>query len=477
MTELCFPSGFRWGAATSSYQIEGAWNEDGKGESNWDRWAHTPGKIKGGGTSDVAVDHYHRWREDVDLMQQLGLNAYRFSIAWARVQPDGTGLFNPKGLAFYDHLIDALREAGIEPFVTLCHYDIPQALEDQGGWVARDLADHFAAYAAEMARRFGDRVSHWMTINEPICIADDHYGGTVEPPGLGDPQAAAQVTHHLLLGHGKALQAIKETGGAHHQVGLVCNLYPIQPYRGGQAPVRASEAARVNVGHADGDADAEWTDEETAQAVQMADLQINRRWLDPIYYGTYPENLWPLRGYWPVIQGGDMETIGRRPDFMPVNYYHRFVVRPVRRAGGLSWSAVSPKDLGMPYTTMGWEIYPEGLHELLSRLQRDYGDPDFYITENGMAFDDPVAPDGSVHDDYRSDYLRQHLEQAARCIGAGIKLRGYFAWSLMDNFEWEAGWGQRFGLIRVDYETLARTVKDSGRWYRDFIACCRQGGI
>jgi beta-glucosidase len=474
MIMTTFPRNFHWGAATSAYQIEGAWNEDGKGESNWDRWSHTPGKIKGGGSGDVATDHYHRWRGDVDLVQQIGLTAYRFSIAWSRVQPDGRGPLNPKGVAFYDRLIDALLAAGIEPFVTLCHYDIPQVLEDRGGWVQREFTDWFADYAAAMARQYGDRVTHWMTINEPICISDDHYGGAVEPPGLNDPQAAATVTHHLLLGHGKALQAIKQTGGSHHQIGLVCNLYPIHPYRGPALnPAVGHEVARTAFDPGVKNSDAPLTDEDTLAAVRIADDNINRRWLDPICRGRYPDGLWEQRGYWPAVEDGDMDIIGARPDFMGVNYYHRFVVRPVRRAGKLTFTMVTARELGAPCTTMGWEIYPEGLHELLTTLQADYNNPDLYITESGMAMDDPVAEGGAIHDDYRIDFLNAHLEQVARCLADGVKLHGYFVWTLMDNFEWEAGWGQRFGLIRVDYDTLERTVKDSGRWYRDFIATHR----
>lgn len=465
-----FPADFCWGAATAAFQIEGAWNEDGKGESNWDRWCHTPGKIKGGGTADLAVDHYHRWREDVKLMREMHLNAYRFSIAWARVQPNGRGALNAQGLAFYDQLIDALLASGIRPFITLCHYDIPQALEDCGGWVNRDTTDWFAEYAAAMVRRYGDRVNHWMTINEPICIADGHYAGTIEPPGLGDPQAGVQVAHHLLLGHGKALRAIKDEGGKQHQVGLVCNLYPVQAYAGGKISNENHDIAeRVSLDTGIKDSDSPLTDKDMAEAVSLMDGYVNRWWLDPIYLGRYPEDIWAHREHLPKVQAGDLAVIGTRPDFMGVNYYHRFVVRPVRQKGKLNYTTVSAKELGAPHTTMGWEIYPQGLHELLIRLKTDYGNPDMYVTENGMAVDDAVAEDGAVHDDYRIDYLRKHFEQAARSIADGVSLKGYFVWSLMDNFEWEAGWGQRFGLIRVDYATLQRTVKDSGWWYRDFI--------
>jgi beta-glucosidase len=471
-----FPRNFRFGAATAAFQIEGAWNEDGKSESNWDRWCHTPGKIKGGGTGDVAVDHYHHWRDDVGLMRSLGLNSYRMSIAWSRVLPAGVGALNPKGIAFYDHLFDALLEAGIEPFVTLCHYDIPQALEDKGGWVNRDMTEWFAEYGEKMARSFGDRVTKWMTINEPICISDDHYGGTVEPPGLGDLRARSIVTHHLLLGHGKALQAIKAIGGSRHQVGLVCCHFPAH-----SAPGTLEQSSHANTVERTGfDPGIKTSDEETSpedvlEAVRMLNDRITHRWLDPLYLGRYPDKLWDDFGYSPDIRSGDMEIIATPTDFHGVNYYSRFFVRPIRRHGKLSFTTVSPAELGLPHTTMGWEIYPQGLHEILTHLQHRYNNPNLYVTENGIAHNDFMAEDGAVHDDYRTHYLQQHFEQAARAIATGVKLHGYFVWTLMDNFEWEAGWGQRFGLVYVNYETLARTPKDSALWYRDFIHSIQNG--
>ena len=466
MASMSFPRDFRWGAATAAFQIEGAWDEDGKGESNWDRWCHTPGKIAGGGTADVAVDHYHRWREDVDLMAQLGLNTYRMSIAWSRVQPDGRGVLNAKGLAFYDKLFDALLAAGITPFVTLCHYDIPQVLEDKGGWVNREMTDWFADYAGQMARHFGDRITNWITLNEPICVADGHYGGTVEPPGLGDPQAGMQVAHHLLLGHGKAMRALK-TERSTAQVGLVNCYFPAEPYFDaagtGDGFVRMSMAA----GSVEGDEPV--TEADGYEAARLLDGMVNRWWTDPLYGKGYPQDVWEYRTLLPMVTDGDMDIIAAPCDFIGVNYYTRLVVRPVRSNGRLHWKCVSCEERGVPATTMGWEFYPEGLAKVLSWLHNDYGNPKLYITENGMAVDDPVGDDGLVHDDYRIDFLRAHLEVASSAIAAGVDLRGYFVWSLLDNFEWEAGWGQRFGLIRVDYDTLARTVKDSGWWYRDFI--------
>ena len=458
---------FLWGTATAAYQIEGAWNEDGKGESNWDRWSHTPGKILDGGTGDVAVDHYHRWREDVDLMQQIGLTAYRFSIAWSRVQPDGKGFLNEKGLRFYDAMIDALLEAGIEPFVTLCHYDIPQALEDLGGWVNRDTCDRFADYAVAMARRYDSRVTHWMTLNEPICIANGHYTETVEPPGLGDPQAGIQVAHHLLLAHGKAVRVIHENNSK-NKVGIVHCLYPIHPYNGEKLGIKEA-AARMRMDTNTEAGEREYTNEDHIAAAKLMDGYINRWWLDPLYKGQYPHDIWEHRDHIPAVRDGDMETIFTQPDFLGVNYYHRMIARAASHNGKLTYTTVTPAELGLPYTTMGWEIYPEGLHELLMRLKKDYENPLIYVTESGMAFNDIVSTDGSIHDDYRIEYLKKHFDQAAKCIADGIDLRGYFVWTLIDNFEWELGWSQHFGLISVDHKTLERTVKDSGWWYRDYI--------
>jgi beta-glucosidase len=468
MTTTRVANEFLWGAGTSAYQIEGAWEADGKGESNWDRWCHIPGKIKGGGSGDVAVDHYHRWPEDVRLMRELGLKAYRFSVAWSRVQPTGRGALNPLGVSFYDRLIDALLAAGVKPLVTLCHYDYPQALNDQGGWVNRAMADWFAEYAAAMVKAYGDRVDHWMTINEPVCITDGHV------PGERNPERLAAIAHHLLLGHGRALQALKQTGGERHRVGLVCNLYPIQPFCAQGAGGGYTPSERGNPGDT-GDlrtSDAPLTPENMAEAVRQADGRINRMFLDPIYRGEYPADIVAGLPHPPPVRTGDMEIIGRRSDFLGVNYYSRIVVRPVLAGPGkpIGWRSCSVAETGGQATTMGWEVYPHGLHELLTRIRRDYGDPDMLITENGMAIDDPVAPDGRIHDDYRIEYLRQHIAQVRRCLADGIKLRGYVVWSLLDNFEWEAGWGQRFGLIYVDYASLKRTIKDSGYWYRDLIA-------
>ena len=460
-----FPRDFLWGAATAPYQIEGAWNEDGKGESNWDWRAHHTTRIKGGATGDTAVDHYHRWREDVDLMKQIGLRAYRFGIAWARVQPDGRGAWNGKGLAFYDRLIDALVAANITPLITLCHYDVPQALVERGGWINRDMAGWFADYATAMAGRYGDRVRWWATLNEPICIAD----GFVPAPD--DPADMAAVQHHLLLAHGRGVQAIHAVNPA-LKVGLVTCLWPAHAAAaagGSGTTTKAGERLQF-AGTAGGEAAADFTPAEAAEAARQADVAINRAFLDPIFLGRYPRDIEDAPVPRPV-RDGDMAIIGMRPDFMGINYYSRVVAAPVRKPdGGIGWRWVGPAERGAPHTTMGWELYPQGLHEIIMTIHRDYGAPDILVTENGFAMEDKVDSGGRVSDNARIDFLAAHIAQVARSMADGARVRGYCCWSLLDNFEWDMGWGQRFGLIRVDYRTLERTVKDSGRWYRDLIA-------
>jgi len=454
-----FPPDFLWGAATAPYQVEGAWDEDGKGESNWDWRAHNTTEIKDGATGDLAVDHYHRWRDDVGLMQQLGINAYRLGIAWSRVQPDGRGAWNDKGLDFYDRLIDALLESGITPFVTLCHYDVPQALVEQGGWVNRDMADWFADYATAMATRYGDRVPWWATLNEPVCIDD----GFVPSPG--NPQDRAATQHHLLLAHGRGVQSIHAVDPA-LKVGLVTCLWPAHGTLAKGDGAGAGE--RLHFAGSSGNDDT-FSKDDVAEAARLADVDINRAFLDPIFLGRYPRDIMEAEVPRP-IQPGDMSVIGTRPDFMGINYYSRMVAAPTRTPdGGTGWRMVGPAERGVPRTTMGWEIYPEGLHEIIMTVHRDYDAPEIVITESGMARKDERDPDGRVRDPYRRDYLAAHFERAARALADGARVRGYMCWSLLDNLEWDMGWGQRFGLIYVDYETLDRTIKDSGRWYRDWI--------
>lgn len=434
-----FPDGFIWGIATSSYQIEGAWNEDGKGLSIWDVFSHTKGRIIDGSTGDVACDHYHRWMEDVELMKDLGVSAYRFSIAWARILPDGKGKVNEKGLEFYSRLVDALLERGIRPFITLYHWDLPQSLQDIGGWANRDVAFYFAEFASVVAKRLGDRVKHWITHNEPWVVAWIGYGFGHHAPGIQNHKVALQVAHHLLLSHGLAVEVLRDLCGGEAEVGITLNLSPVHP---------ASEA--------------------DIAAAKRYDGFLNRWFLDPIFVGSYPTDMLELYGELaPDIYAGDMAIIGRRIDFLGVNYYSRSVVahdedlKPVKAKG--------VKVEGAEYTEMGWEVYPDGLYELLIRLREEYRMPKIYITENGAAYPDEVSPDGRVHDEKRTNYLRKHILSAHRAICEGVNLAGYFVWSLMDNFEWAYGYTKRFGIVFVDFESQKRIVKDSGLWYSKVV--------
>jgi beta-glucosidase len=434
-----FPQGFAWGTATAAYQIEGAVREGGRGESIWDRFSHTPGKIYQGQIGDVASDHYHRWREDVGLMAELGLNAYRFSIAWPRVMPQGGGEVNPAGLDFYDRLVDALLEQGIEPFVTLYHWDLPQALQDAGGWPERSTVDLFADYAGVVVRRLGDRVRRWITLNEPWVFTFVGYYEGRHAPGLTDLSAALQAAHHSLLAHGRAVDAIRANSRTEPLVGIALNLNHVEPAGDRQADL---------------------------EAAQRFDGWLNRWFLDPLFRGSYPED---MLAFWgdrvPEAQPGDLDGLPERLDFLGINNYFRSVigdgtepplkVRTHRPAGR--------------YTEMGWEVYPDGLYELLARVHRDYGPRSIYITENGAAFDDELASGGRVEDPERIEYLHDYLYAARRALEEGVPLHGYFVWTLMDNFEWAHGFSKRFGLIYVDYDTQARFVKDSGHWYRRAI--------
>lgn len=436
-----FPAGFVWGVATSAYQIEGAAAEDGKGPSIWDTFAHQPGRTRGGATGDVAVDHYHRYPEDIRLMAELGLKAYRFSTAWTRVVPTGSGPANPLGLDFYDRLVDALLAQGIEPYLTLFHYDLPQALQDVGGWTARDTAYHFADYARHMGERLGDRVSHWITHNEPLATAFlGHFSGE-HAPGMQDPTATFQAGHHLLLSHGLAYEALKGAAKRPATIGITLNLTPVHP-------ASDSEADR--------------------QAADRFDMLANRLSLDPLLRGTYPVELQGLFEFMlaDTLQPGDLGIINQL-DWLGVNYYSRAVMRYDPEVAFIEASPVRPE--GNEYSQM-WEIYPAGLYELLTRIWRDYRPAaEIVVAESGVAVPDGLDVDGRVRDERRIRYLRDHLAEVARAIADGVPVRGYFVWSLLDNFEWALGYGPRFGLIYVDYETLARTIKDSGRWYAQVI--------
>jgi beta-glucosidase len=435
-----FPEKFFWGAATASYQIEGAWAEDGKGESIWDRFSHTPGMVENEDTGDVAIDHYHRWQEDVALMDDLGIKAYRFSIAWPRVLPDGTGRPNPAGLDFYSRLVDGLLEAGIEPFATLYHWDLPQALQDRGGWPARATAKAFVEYADLVTRRLGDRVVHWTTLNEPRVSAFIGYQEGRHAPGHTDLGEAVAASHHLLLAHGLAVPIIR-ANVPESRVGIVIDLIP-------QVPASPSVPDR--------------------KAATWADGTINRWFLDPLVGRGYPQDV--VAGFesdMAFVRPGDMRAIATPLDFLGVNYYTRNIVR----ANGTPNEENHPQTVfrGPEITEMDWEVYPEGLYNTLGRLHFDYGFPSIYITENGAAFPDAVSPDGKVDDPARLAYIRRHLEMVERAIGIGVPVDGYFVWSLFDNFEWGHGYTRRFGIVHVDYDTQQRTPKSSARWYRDMI--------
>ncbi|MCW2870743.1 GH1 family beta-glucosidase [Actinacidiphila oryziradicis] len=437
------PAEFLWGAATAAYQIEGAVAEDGRAPSIWDTFSHTPGKTAGGDTGDTACDHYHRWPEDIGIMRELGLDAYRFSIAWPRVLPQGDGPVNAPGLAFYDRLVDGLLEAGITPYPTLYHWDLPQALQDRGGWPARETALRFGEYAAVVAEALGDRVTDWATLNEPLCSAWIGHLDGVMAPGLTDLTAAVRASYHLHLGHGLAVQAIR-AANPHARVGIVNNLSPSEP-----ATDRPEDHA----------------------AALRADGHVNRWWLDPIHGRGYPQDMLDLYGVDLPVRAGDLETIAVPLDWLGVNYYFRDVVAD-HPTGGAPYTRQVPTP-GAHLTAMGWEVHADGLEQLLVRLTEEYGARRLIVTENGSAYRDTVGPDGQVHDPERSAYLEEHLAACARAVRRGAPLAGYFAWSLLDNFEWAYGYDKRFGLVHVDYPTQKRTVKGSGRRYADIIAAHR----
>ena len=443
---MAFPQGFIWGAATSSYQIEGAALQDGRGECIWHRFTHTPGTIDDGSTGDVACDHYHRYREDAALIADLGLDAYRFSISWPRVLPAGTGATNPAGLDFYDRLIDELLRYDITPFVTLYHWDLPQALQERGGWENPDSVHWFRDYAALMAARLGDRVKHWITHNEPWVIAFlGNYTGE-HAPGQRNLAAAYTVAHHLLLSHGAAVFAIRQNApGA--QAGITLNLDHVEP-------ATQSEADR--------------------QAASRHDGYLNRWFLDAVFHGRYPQDMVALLGTaLERIVPEDISAAAVPLDFLGINNYTRQVIA----AGDDGpFYARSVRPVGSAYTAMNWEVCPEGLRALLVRVARDYAPPAIYITENGAAFDDPAPVNGVVEDPQRVDYYRRYLDACAAAIAEGVPLKGYFAWSLMDNFEWAKGYLKRFGIVHVDFATLVRTPKRSALFFRDLVAAHHAGG-
>jgi beta-glucosidase len=450
MVKVSFPQNFLWGAATSSYQIEGAAHEDGRGESIWDRFAREPGKVEDGSNGDVACDHYHRYRDDVRLMKSLGLQAYRFSIAWPRIQPTGRGRANAKGVDFYSRLVDQLLEAGIAPFATLYHWDLPQALQEDGGWQARSTAEAFVEYTSLIVRALGDRVKDWITHNEPWCAGILSHQRGVHAPGLTDWRAALAASHHLLLSHGWAVPVVRrESPGS--RVGITVNLTPAVP---------ASPSA------ADHD------------ACRKFDGYFNRWFLDPLHGRHYPADMvadYVAAGHLPpegltFEKPGDLDAIAVKTDFLGVNYYCRAVVRSDRPWDGLVRADLERHAPGASFTEMGWEVYAEGLFQILTRVHLTYGPPRIYVTENGASYGTGPDASGRVRDEARIQFLREHFLAARRAIDAGVPLGGYFVWSLLDNFEWDRGYTQRFGVVWVDYETQARIPKDSALWYGRVVA-------
>ncbi|MCS6770924.1 MAG: GH1 family beta-glucosidase [Kiritimatiellae bacterium] len=438
------PKTFWWGVATSAYQIEGAVREDGRGESIWDRFCRVPGAVERGDSGDVACDHYHRYAEDIALMAELDVNAYRFSIAWPRIFPEGRGREEPRGIAFYDRLVDALLEQGIQPFVTLYHWDLPQALEDEGGWRNRHIVDDFARYVDRVSRALGDRVKYWTTHNEPWCIATLGYSNGIHAPGVRDPAAALAAAHHLLLSHGRAVPILRaNVPGA--KVGIVLNQLWVIP-----ASARA----------------------EDAEAARALDGDFNRWYLDPLFRRAYPEDRVAAyrrdgrlpAGPLPFVHAGDFEEISRPIDFLGVNYYTCARVA----AGDAPGEIRSLPPEGEP-TEMGWEVYPQGLYETLMRITRDYAPTSMLVTENGASYGDGPDENRRVKDQRRIDYLASHIDACERAKRDGAPLDGYFVWSLLDNFEWQCGYRQRFGIVWVDWSTLQRIPKDSAFWYRDRI--------
>jgi beta-glucosidase len=454
-----FPSGFLWGAATAAYQIEGAATEDGRTPSIWDTFSHTPGRTVNGETGDVAADHYHRYRGDVGLMSELGIAAYRFSISWPRIIPGGSGQVNAKGIDFYSRLVDSLLEASIQPVITLYHWDLPQELEDAGGWTSRATSERFAEYAAVMAGALGDRVSMWTTFNEPWCSSFLGYSAGVHAPGRQEPASALSAVHHLLLAHGLAVGELRSILPAAAKTAITLNLHVVRP---------ASQSA------------------EDIDAARQIDGLANRVWLDPLFKGSYPQDVFDDTKDitdWSFVQPGDLEVISRPIDLLGVNYYTPTLVRayagsgPKARAdghgqGGETWPGASSVEF-LPqegqHTEMGWVVDPTGFYDLLMRLHRELPDTPLMITENGAAFNDAVEEDGSIHDPDRLNYIRAHLNAVVDAINDGADVRGYFVWSLMDNYEWAWGYAKRFGVIRVDFDTQERTVKDSGRFYADVV--------
>jgi beta-glucosidase len=428
-----FPDGFVWGAATAAYQVEGAVAEDGRGPSIWDTFGARPGAIAGGDTGDVACDHYHRYPQDIDTMAGLGLGAYRFSIAWPRIQPDGAGAVNQKGLDHYRRVVDRLLERGVVPYVTLYHWDLPQALQDRGGWPERDTAYRFADYAGIVHDALGDLVRHWITLNEPKVASHAGYGGGIHAPGIRDLAQRDRAAHHLLLAHGLGLRALRAAARPGEQFGITLDLSPVDP---------ATDSA------------------EDVAAARRLDADDHLMFLEPVLGRGYPPE---ATGPAAAVRDGDLDLIGAPVDFLGVNYYRRIRIK-AGPDGPLHTELVIPD--GVPVTAVGWPVQPAGLRDLLVSLRDTYpGLPPVYVTENGAAYPDQISADGTVHDPLRVEYLHRHLLALHEAIAAGVDVRGYFAWTLMDNFEWAEGYAKRFGLLYVDYADQRRIPKTSAGWY------------
>ena len=441
-----FPPGFLWGCATSAYQIEGAIDADGKGPSIWDRFAHTPGQMRDGHDGDIACDHYHRFREDIALMKSLGIQAYRFSLSWARLLPQGTGRINPGGVKFYSDLIDELLRHDMTPMVTLFHWDLPAALDDRGGWLNRDCAQWFADYARVAFEAFDGRVKHWITLNEPWVVSDGGYLHGTIAPGHVNLYEAPIASHNMMRAHGAAVKVYRDIG--RHAIGLAVNIEPKYP---------ASQSA------------------EDLAATRRADAYMNAQYLDPALLGRYPDELRDVFGpAWRDWPDSDLDLIRQPLDFIGINYYTRSLTRHDDAAWPVRASGVHPPQAIITQTN--WEVFPQGLTDTLLWFRQRYGDIPIYITENGAAFDDPPQADnGRIRDPQRVDYLRIHLLALLEAIRAGVDIRGYMAWSFMDNLEWSLGFSKRFGIVHVNFETLERTPKDSALFYSQVIAS--HGGI
>ena len=437
-----FPDGFLWGCSTASYQIEGAADADGRSPSVWDTFSRTPGKVLNGDTGDVACDHYHRWPEDVELMARAGMRAYRFSVAWPRVLPGGVGPVNPKGLDFYDRLVDGLLRAGIEPWPCLYHWDLPQTLQDKGGWTNRDIAGWFADYAQVVAGRLGDRVTNWVMLNEPSVVAIFGHGMGSHAPGLTGRANCVAALHHQNLAQGTALQALR-AAGRDWKLGTVLSLQPVRPAGGLEA---------------------------NRSAAALWDAVWNRSCLDPLFHGRYPELL--AKDFEPLVRPGDLEAIRQPVDFLGINYYSRMHQQP--DPGGLFGTGFGPAPQGVRLTGMNWPVEPDGLAEQLLELRDRYGNPPVYLTENGADYPERLGAAGTVEDGERIVFIREHLLAGHAALRQGANLKGWFVWTLLDNFEWAEGYSRRFGLVQVDRQTMTRTPKASYHWYADAI---RRNGV